>query len=142
MTRRAAVHGKSALLGLWLGFVVSQIGYADYGALTGMLTLEDARMILAFAGGLALSVAGFQVLRLLGSGPRFTRPVHRGSILGGLLFGAGWAIAGACPAVPLVQLGEGKIAALSTCAGMVLGVVLHRWVQRRFLRWDVGSCLE
>jgi uncharacterized protein len=142
MSRAVAVHAKTALLGVWLGFVVSQIGFSDYGALTRMLTFAELRMMLAFAGGLALSIAGFLVLRSLGRGPRFARRIHKGSIPGGVLFGAGWAVAGACPAVPLIQLGEGKLAALSTCAGIVLGMVLFGWVQRRFLRWDIGSCLE
>jgi uncharacterized membrane protein YedE/YeeE len=142
MTRVVSVHAKTALLGIWLGFVVSQIGYSDYGELTRMLTFADPRMMLAFAGGLALSIASFQALRLLGRVPRVTRRIHKGSIPGGVLFGAGWAIAGACPAVPLIQLGEGKLAALATCAGVAAGMVLFGWVQRRFLRWDVGSCLQ
>ena len=57
-----------------------------------------------------------------------------------MLFGLGWALAGGCPSIPLVQLGEGKVLALFTVTGIVAGVLVFRFVQRRYLRWDVGSC--
>ena len=60
--------------------------------------------------------------------------------MGGMLFGLGWALAGACPSIPLVQLVEGKVLALFTLAGIVAGVLVFRFVQRRYPRWDVGSC--
>ena len=59
---------------------------------------------------------------------------------GGVLFGIGWALCGACPSVPWVQLGEGKLASLATLAGVFAGTILYRTVHARFFRWDRGSC--
>ena len=46
----------------------------------------------------------------------------------GVLFGLGWALTGGCPAAPLVQLGEGKLAALATMVGIAVGTTVYRRV--------------
>jgi hypothetical protein len=126
------------LMGLLLGFSLSGIGFTDQGELHAMLTFADLRMLLAFAAALPLCALGYRLLRAGRSLDR--RPFHPGVLPGGLLFGAGWALCGACPAVPLVQLGEGYLPALATLAGMVLGVALYAPLDRRFFRWNTGSC--
>ena len=63
-----------------------------------------------------------------------------GAAIGGALFGAGWAITGACPAVGFVQIGEGKLLALFTVAGFAVGMRLYQSIHARYFRWDTGSC--
>jgi uncharacterized membrane protein YedE/YeeE len=136
----SAVAALKILFGVVFGFSLSRIGFSNYDELHKMFVFADLRMFLTFAGGLVLATLLFKVV----SRGRFQirRPIHKGSILGGVLFGTGWALAGGCPSVPLVQLGEGKVAALFTIGGIVSGMVLFRWLQSRYLRWDVGSCGE
>jgi uncharacterized membrane protein YedE/YeeE len=100
--------------------VLSRVGFTRYGELHAMLTLQDARLILAFAGAVALSAIGYRLV-----GERATPgPVSPRLIVGGVLFGLGWAVAGACPGVVFVQLGEGKLWALVTLGGVVAGTHL------------------
>ena len=124
--------------GVLLGFSLSRIGFSSYDELHKMFVFEDWRMLFTFAGALGLATLMFQVVLR----KRFTvqRPIHKGTLLGGVLFGLGWALAGGCPSIPLVQLGEGKVLALFTIAGIVTGIVIFRWMQRRYLHWDTGSC--
>lgn len=58
------------------------------------------------------------------------RHVDTRLLLGGMLFGAGWGIAGFCPGPALVALGGGSgDAALFVCA-MLAGMAVHdRWLQ-------------
>ena len=42
-------------------------------------------------------------------------------MLGGLLFGVGWSIAGMCPGPILVNIGEGKVYAVAALAGALIG---------------------
>ena len=49
------------------------------------------------------------------------KPLHRGNIAGGLLFGVGWSMAGMCPGPIFVNLGEGKLYAAATLAGALVG---------------------
>lgn len=49
------------------------------------------------------------------------RPFNRGHVVGGLLFGVGWSIAGMCPGPIFVNIGEGKIYALAALVGALVG---------------------
>jgi uncharacterized membrane protein YedE/YeeE len=44
-----------------------------------------------------------------------------GNILGGLIFGIGWAIVGYCPATAMAALGEGRYDAAFGLLGMIVG---------------------
>lgn len=126
------------VFGLLLGFSLSRMGFSNYDELHKMFTFADWRLFLTFACGLVLATIGFQIL--LRRRLKVHRPLHKGSILGGMLFGAGWVLCGGCPSIPLVQLGEGRLPALATIAGIMAGTALFGYVQRRWLHWDTGSC--
>jgi len=53
------------------------------------------------------------------------KPFHAGVIVGGMLFGAGWAITGACPGPIYAQIGAGDWIALCTLAGAMLGMFAY-----------------
>lgn len=131
-------HIFLGLFGLLMGMSLTFIGFADYGELHRMFVFADLRLLLVFAGGVALSMVGFAVLA---RGEKLARkPLHKGSVPGGILFGLGWAITGACPSVALVQLGGGYLPALVTMAGIVMGVLAYRWMQVHYFHWDTGAC--
>ncbi|TCK20794.1 YeeE/YedE thiosulfate transporter family protein [Pseudonocardia endophytica] len=136
MRTRGAALFANVVAGLALGFVVANIGFGDYGQLHTMFTLRDPRMLLAFAGAVAIIVVVFAVIGVRRVPPR----LHAGVVPGAVLFGIGWAISGGCPAIPLVQLGSGYLPALATIAGIVVGVRLCRRVSPRILPSGTGSC--
>jgi uncharacterized membrane protein YedE/YeeE len=126
-----------ACTGTCLGFSLSRAGFTDYAEVRAMFTFGDLRLFLAFIGGVVLTAVS---LRLVARGrPLPSRSIHRGTVLGGVLFGLGWAISGGCPAIPFVQLGEGQGAALITLIGVVMGIFAWRRLNRR-LGWQTGSC--
>jgi uncharacterized membrane protein YedE/YeeE len=51
--------------------------------------------------------------------------------LGGLIFGMGWAVTGACPGPIYAQLGSGAYQALATFAGAFVGAYLYAWLRPR-----------
>jgi len=126
------------LVGLALGFSLGNIGFGRYGELHRMFVLVDLRLLYTFMGAVALCLVGFfLLLRKRGIGPN---PYHRGIVPGSLLFGLGWALCGACPAVALVQLGEGRLCALLTLVALLAGNWVYPLVHRRFFKFDPGSC--
>ena len=129
---------KFVALGALLGFVVSAIGFADYDQLFAMFTFADLRMFLAFVGATALSIAGYRLTRRVRPLPQ--RTMRAGVVVGGLLFGAGWFLCGACPGVAFAQVGQGKLWAVVTVAGVVLGTAVHRSVDRRLLHTAGDTC--
>lgn len=128
-------HLLLGLFGTAFGVLLSRLGFVDFSAVHRMHMLAELRMLFAFLGAVALSAGAFAFLRPKG----FARRVHRGTILGSMLFGAGWALTGACPAVAIIQIGAGHLGGVLTSIGIVLGIVIQRRVQAK-LRWDSGSC--
>jgi hypothetical protein len=53
---------------------------------------------------------------------------NKGQVYGGLMFGFGWAITGACPGPLYVQLGSG----FTVIAVTILSAVLGTWVYGKF----------
>ncbi len=132
------IHLRFGLLGLMFGVILSQTGFADFGQVHEMFLFTDLRLFLTFGLAVVVGAIGFYFIakrHQLGA-----RRIHPGTIWGSALFGAGWALTGACPSIAFAQLGEGKLPALATLAGMVLGNWLYGRVHRRFFRWDPGSC--
>jgi uncharacterized protein len=123
--------------GLALGFSLAFIGFGDYGEVHRMFTFADLRLLLTFAGAVAVTGLG---LRFLVRRPLPKRPMHRGVVIGGALFGVGWVLTGACPGIALVQLGEGTMAALVSLASMLAGIRVYDAVNERWLHWEIGSC--
>jgi uncharacterized membrane protein YedE/YeeE len=64
------------------------------------------------------------------------KPLHRGNVVGGLLFGVGWSIAGMCPGPILVNIGEGKIYAVAALAGALVGAGAFGTLYGRFQRFS------
>lgn len=127
----------AAVFGLAMGFGLSRIGFSDFGEVHRMFTFRDFRLLLTFAGAVFLTSVG---LRLIDRKALPRRPLHKGTIVGGVLFGVGWALTGACPAIALVQLGEGRLVAALTLLGIATGTWIYPKVHARFFRWDAGGC--
>lgn len=130
-------HVAFGLMGLGMGFTLSEVGFSDYGELHRMFVFADLRLLLAFAGAVAAAMAGFALWCRRDAVP--ARPIHRGTVPGAVLFGVGWALCGACPAIALVQVGEGQLAAVAVGLGMLAGVRACQALRRRW-SWDSGSC--
>ncbi|MFF4053528.1 YeeE/YedE thiosulfate transporter family protein [Streptomyces chartreusis] len=124
------------ITGLALGFTVTSIGFGDYTELNRMFTFQDPRMLLSFAGAVAIIACVFTLLRIR----RARGHIHAGVVPGAVLFGTGWALSGGCPAIPITQVASGYLPALVTIAGIVVGIRLCRWVRARYLRFDNSSC--
>jgi hypothetical protein len=137
--KRRAILG---LVGVSLGFALSSIGFSSWDEVHAMFTFADLRLFLTFMLGVATLAVAW---RLLGKAARrnFTpRPVHPGTLPGGVLFGLGWAVCGACPAIALVQLGEGQFGGGFTLVGILAGNWLYAAAHERYFRWSAGSCAD
>lgn len=131
----------AALAGLLFGLGLIVSGMADPARVLGFLDLAgDWNPALAFvmAGALAVGLPAFAWARrreraVLGQPvqwPTATR-VDRRLVLGSLLFGAGWGLAGICPGPALVLLGAGEGGAWVFVAAMVAGMVVFEVLERR-----------
>ncbi|HVE87907.1 MAG TPA: hypothetical protein VND93_33845, partial [Myxococcales bacterium] len=91
------ILAANAGFGLFLGFSLSHIGFGEYGEVHRMFLFADLRLLLTFGGAVALCAAGFAALSR-----RWwfvQRRAQVGSVTGGVVFGLGWALSGACPGI-------------------------------------------
>ncbi len=103
-----------------------------------MFTFTDFNLFLTFCGGVGVSAAAYwSLLRMRGIA---SNSYHPGTIAGGLVFGVGWAITGACPTLALVMIGGGQIAAFATLIGVLIGTWVYPQIHRRYFGWDSGVC--
>jgi hypothetical protein len=128
------MSSRHLAFGLAFGFILVRAGATAYEAIAGMFRLEDLHLVGVIGVAIATAALGFALMRRAGvrawSGEALAlapKPMQKGLVLGGLLFGAGWAIAGTCPGTSLAQIGEGRLAGVFTFAGILLGA----WLQGR-----------
>jgi uncharacterized membrane protein YedE/YeeE len=86
-----------ALVGLSLGFALSRIGFSSWDEVHRMFTFADLRLFLTFCSSVAILLVAWWVIRRVTGATWSERRVHQGTIAGGVMFGAGWALTGACP---------------------------------------------
>lgn len=112
-------------LGALLGFTLSHVGFTSWDEVHAMFTFADLRMFLTFALAVVGLGVAFQIIQRRSHPAWPPRPIHRGTLVGGVLFGVGWALSGGCPGVVLTQIGEGKLHALFALLGIGLGNWLY-----------------
>jgi uncharacterized protein len=124
---------RFVLFGSLFGFILSRVGATDYNAISDMFRLRDLHLMGVIGGAVVVAGLGLRFLKhrqtagAVGGGISFKNKQRKpGNIVGGVIFGIGWAITGTCPGTGLAQLGEGKMMALFTVAGMFLGAALYR----------------
>jgi uncharacterized protein len=118
------------LLGTVFGFVLSRSGAADYNYIQAMFLFESFQLYGIIGSAVVLTAPGLWLIKRHGR-TALGRPIkvepkprHRGNLVGGLLFGVGWSMAGMCPGPIFVNIGEGKIYALAALAGALAGAGL------------------
>jgi uncharacterized membrane protein YedE/YeeE len=111
-------------LGALFGIALTATGAADFDAMVRMFLFEEAHLFLLAAMTTVVAAAGIALLLRspAGEGVRaLPRVIHRGSVLGAVIFGVGWGLSGSCPGTVLAQIGSGHTVALLTAAGVLVG---------------------
>lgn len=120
------------LFGAGFGFVLGAARLHEYETIHAMLRFDELDVYLLMASAIATSMPLLWLLerrrvRSLYAGVLAlsrSRP-QRHHLVGGALFGAGWAVAGTCPAPALVMVSSGAGLGLVTIAGLFLGISLR-----------------
>ena len=131
----------SLLAGLVFGLGLIVSGMANPAKVLGFLDLTgnwDPSLALVMAGAIGISFFAFLVAKnrtrsLIGAEMRLPggRGIDRRLVVGSLLFGVGWGVAGFCPGPGLVALGMGEVKALIFVASMLTGMIAFEFLERR-----------
>ena len=125
--------------GLVFGVGLIASGMTDPAKVKGFLDLFGAwnpSLAIVMAAAVAVAVVAFARARrrtASWTGAHMEIPtstvVDRRLILGGVLFGVGWGVAGLCPGPALVAASSGSLAALVFVVAMLVGMTAHDRMQ-------------
>jgi hypothetical protein len=128
----------SLLIGIYFGIVLIKSEVSSWFRIQNMFRFEEPHMYLVMCSAVVVGAISIQLIKMTGQKTLFGDPVdlkdkpyQKGTIIGGALFGVGWAITGACPGPIYAQLGSGEYLALVSFAGAFLGAYLYAWVKPR-----------
>ena len=124
------------VLGAGFGFVLVRAELVSWFRMQEMFRFQSFHMYGVFASALAVAVPAVALLQRRGLRTLDGAPVHvppkrigRGLryAIGGLVFGVGWALTGACPGPLLALVGAG----VGVTAVALLSALAGTWVYRR-----------
>ena len=122
------------------GLIVS--GMSDPGKVIGFLDLAglwDPSLAFVMGGAILVGFFAFRVARkraqsFFGGAMRLpaAEDIDRRLMLGSIVFGAGWGLAGFCPGPALVSLGSGQDQAAWFVLAMLAGMALYEILTKAF----------
>lgn len=137
MMRRLSEFVVGLLFGL--GLIIS--GMTDPAKVLGFLDLAgrwDPSLAFVMGGAILVGILAFAIAKrratnFFGDALHWpsTTVIDRRLVIGSVLFGAGWGIAGFCPGPALVSLSAGVPKAIAFVAAMLVGMAVFEWIERR-----------
>jgi len=129
-----------AMFGLVFGFLLQKGGVGKYNVLVGQLLLQDWTVVKIMLTAIVVGMIGVFTLHHFSKVNLHIKPTRIGAnIIGGLLFGVGFALTGYCPGTAAVALGQGSWDALFAMAGLIAGswmfAELSGWTKRTVESW-------
>ena len=129
------------VLGLTFGLGLLISGMTDPGKVQGFLDLAgawDPSLAFVMGGGVMVGWIGFSVAKKKATSlsdtpfqwPEMTQ-IDRPLVLGSLMFGLGWGLAGFCPGPALVSMASGNDKALVFVVAMWVGMVIYGCFKKR-----------
>ncbi|TWT53785.1 putative inner membrane protein [Rubripirellula amarantea] len=122
-TGRALVLG--VVFGLVFGFLLQKGGVAKYHVLIGQLLLVDYTVVKVMLSAVVVGALGIHFMHRAGLVELHIKPTRYASnVIGGLLFGIGFALSAYCPGTGAAALGQGNYDAIAMMVGMITGSYL------------------
>ncbi|HEX2780148.1 MAG TPA: YeeE/YedE thiosulfate transporter family protein [Gemmatimonadaceae bacterium] len=117
------------LVGIAMGALIQRVGASSPRMILASLRLENLSIIKFMATTIAVGAVVVYLLSLWIPMHFDIKPTYLvGVIVGGLVFGAGFAIAGYCPGTCVVGIGEGRRDALLALLGGITGATVFTLV--------------
>lgn len=128
-------------LGIIFGFTIHKSRMTRYETIVGLLRLKDFTMLKVMLSAVVVGMVGiyfFKDVGILKLSPKSTELAA--NIIGGLIFGVGFALAGYCPTTGIGAIAEGRYdALLGAIPGMLVGAALYAesysFLKGSLLKW-------
>lgn len=128
--------------GIVFGFLLQKGGVTEYGVIIGQLLLTDFTVVNVMLSAVLVGMIGVYAMKAAGLIRLHCRTGSAGAtVIGGLIFGAGFAVLGYCPGTAAGAVGSGAMDAAIGMVGIALGAGifarLYPWLDRVLLNRGV-----
>jgi uncharacterized protein len=129
---------KYILFGIAFGIILTKAEVISWFRIHDMFLFKEAYMYLII--GSAIATAAISVLLIKYFKVKTldkkeivinSKALNKGTVIGGVMFGIGWAMTGACAGPIFAQIGVGEWAAISTLISAVLGTYSYSVIKSR-----------
>lgn len=126
---------KYLVAGLFFGVILIKSEVISWFRIQEMFRLQSFHMFGVIGSAVAVGMLSVFLIKKYKAKTIYGEPVefvdkkfNKGNIYGGLLFGFGWAITGACPGPLFAQIGTGALVIIVTLLSAIAGT----WVYGKF----------
>lgn len=124
------------LIGIYFGIVLTKSEVVSWFRIQRMFHFEEAHMYLIIASAVIVGALSVWLIKRFKLNDPQGEPIQiqgkkfqKGIVFGGIIFGLGWAVTGACPGPIYAQIGSGEYLALFTFIGALVGVYLFAYLR-------------
>jgi uncharacterized protein len=128
-------HLKYILAGILFGIILVKSEVISWFRIQEMFRLQSFHMYGVIGSAIATGMISIWLIKKSGARTLYGEPIvfihkrfNKGNIYGGLLFGIGWGLTGACPGPLFAQIGTGASVIIITLLSAIAGT----WVYGRF----------
>jgi uncharacterized protein len=114
------------ITGLAFGFLLQKGRVLRYEKQVGAMLFKDMTIFKFMLSAIIVGMFGILLLADMGIITLSHKAMNVGGlVVGGALFGIGWAIMGFCPGTAMGAIGEGRWHAIFALLGMILGAAIY-----------------
>lgn len=114
------------ITGLAFGFLLQKGRVLRYEKQVGAMLFKDMTIFKFMLSAIIVGMFGILLLADMGIITLSHKAMNVGGlVVGGALFGIGWAIMGFCPGTAMGAIGEGRWHAIFALIGMILGAAIY-----------------
>ncbi|AAR35687.1 YeeE/YedE family protein [Geobacter sulfurreducens] len=115
------------VIGFLFGFLLQKGNVTEYDVIVGQLLFRNFTVIKIMVTAMLTGMIGVHLLRSLGFAQLHPKPGSLGmTLVGGLIFGVGFAVLGYCPGTIAAAVAQGKMDAfVGGMSGIIIGAGLY-----------------
>lgn len=129
---------KFSLVGIIFGIAMVKGEVISWYRIQEMFRLESFHMYGVIGTAVAVGVVSVFLIKKLNARTLYREPITftskhftKGQVIGGLLFGLGWAMTGACPGPLFALVGTGALVFLTAIVSAVAGTWVYGYFRER-----------
>ncbi len=131
-------------IGILFGFLLQKGGVTYYEIIISQLLLESFIVLKVMFTAIIVGMIGVYSLRYFGLVDLHPKSTHLSTVIvGGLIFGVGFALLGYCPGTSVGGIGMGSLHALVGALGIILGASIYAnsypRIRDNLEKWSLGD---